>query len=80
MPSTNQLKGKRCEDHWEPILQNFCPTDLERLTQGADRKCGNIYFEIKSCRSGLTEKQRKTKARVEKSGGKYYVLRCPYES
>ena len=79
MPSTNQEKGKRCEDYWEPKLRAACPVNLEHLRQGADRKCGNVYFEIKSCQSGLTKKQRETKARVENSGGKYHVLRCPCE-
>ena len=76
MPSTNQEKGKLCEDSWESILKKLCPVDLEHLKQGADRKCGNIYFEMKSCRSHLTKKQKETKARVEKSGGEYHVLRC----
>jgi hypothetical protein len=94
MPSENQRKGKQCEDswepilhtfcqvdleRWEPILHTFCQVDLERLKQGADFKCGNDFFEIKSCRSGLTKKQIETKKRVEASGGEYSVLRCPCE-
>lgn len=77
MHLSNQEKGKRCEDFWEPILRERCPLNLQHLRQGADRKCGNIYFEIKSCRSHLTKKQRETKANVEKIGGEYHVLRCP---
>ncbi len=80
MPSANQEKGIRCEDYFEPLLRSLCPTDLERVTKGADRKCGNVYFEIKSCRSGLTKKQSETKVKVEKSGGTYFVLRCPCET
>ena len=74
---SNQEKGKRCEEFFEPVLRKLCPVPLERLHKGADRKCGNVYIEIKSCRSGLTKKQRETKEKVEKSGGKYLVLRCP---
>ena len=79
MPLTNQEKGKRCEDSWEPILRASCPVDLQHLRQGADFKCKTTLYEIKSCRSRLTSKQRETKVRVEKSGGKYHVLRCPCE-
>lgn len=76
MPTGNQEKGKQCEEFFDPILTNLCPVPLEHLHKGADRRCGNVYIEIKSCRSGLTKKQRETKERVEKSGGKYLVLRC----
>lgn len=77
MLSASQEKGRRCEDFFEPILKSLCPTRLEHVTKGADHKCGNVYFEIKTCRGGLTKKQRATKDQVEKSGGKYLILRCP---
>lgn len=79
MSPTNQEKGRQCEDFWEPILRSLCSVDLERLSQGADYKCKNTFYEIKSCKSGLTKKQRETKTQVEKSGGEYHVLRCPCE-
>jgi len=80
MSLTNQEKGRKCEESFEPLLRRICPTKLEHVHKGADRRCGDVYFEIKSCHSGLTPKQRETKARVEKSGGKYHVLRCPCET
>lgn len=77
MPMSNQEKGKRCEEFFEPILRELCPLPLEHLHEGADRKCGETWIEIKSCHSSLTKKQRQTKKAVEKSGGKYLILRCP---
>lgn len=75
---TNRAKGKKCEDLWEPILRTVCP-DLEPLKEGADFRCDTTLYEIKSCRSGLTKKQRETKENTEKQGGKYFILRCPCE-
>jgi hypothetical protein len=80
MPTSKQEKGKECENFFELMLRNLCPTKLEHLHKGADRRCGNVYIEIKSCRSQLTKKQRETKAKVEKSGGKYHILRCPCQN
>jgi hypothetical protein len=77
MPLTNQEKGKQCEEYYEPILRSLCPTKLEHVKIGADRRCGKVYFEIKSCRSGLTKKQHETRERVEKAGGNYVTLRYP---
>jgi hypothetical protein len=76
MPSAKQEKGRKCEELWEPLLRKLCPVDLERLSQGADYKCAGEFYEIKSCRSGLTPKQQETKNQAEKLGGKYHVLRC----
>lgn len=75
---SNQEKGKKCEDLWEPILHSICPS-LEPLKKGADFKCGNTFFEIKSCRSGLTKKQQEMKSKIEERGDKYLILRCPCE-
>lgn len=79
MPPTNQEKGQKCQEHWEHLIRASCPVSLEPLRQGADYKCENTFYEVKSCRSGLTKKQREMKEQVEKSGGKYLVLRCAYE-
>lgn len=75
--TVNQKKGKQCEEYYENILSKLCPLPLERLSKGADYKCGyDLYFEVKSGRSRLTPKQRETRRRVEERGGKYVVLRC----